>query len=142
MKTEEKTALLNEVINKINLSNTIFRYGSYYVEKPELIESIQSLLPKEEAIPDSQIKEPVKPEPTQEIKAGDEVEAFVEVDSDKGIKDWVKCIFYAKSIHPNRCWFESYVVAYIDTGRVDEVTEIRKPLQKTQEEMDREKGGT
>ncbi len=87
-----------------------------------------------EIIPDRQIKEPVihevKSEPTQEIKVGDEVEYF-----NNHTQEWQspnKPVIFTGGRARNG----NYVLQ--DCHGFFSMDQIRKPLQKTQEEMDRE----
>ncbi len=74
----------------------------------------------------SQFDALVMPKIAEEFNLGDEIEVLAEHGDPDGIKNWHKAIYYSKAIHSKRTWKDSYIIAWADTGRVDEVTEIRK----------------
>ncbi len=131
-----KTEALNEVIEECRKVKKNYPKGSgAYSIVVKLQDFVQSLIPKEE--PERQIKEPiircnncnqeVKPEPTKDIKAGEKVEVR-DGECDKWQDGWVFTGGYnLDGLYI--CEREHFLEPF---------NYIRKPLQKTQEEMDRE----
>ena len=129
-----KTKVLNEVIEMVYEEIRSAQQGmNIYLPLNHLLTKFQSMLPKEE--PDRQIKEPiirctncnqeVKPEPTQEIKVGDEA---IDTRFDE-LGDVLHII-------GDEAWFKRKDRT---TGTVVPLFKLQKVQPtKTQEEMDRE----